>query len=240
MSVNILGYNVFSESKEELLKYITTYEKKLNIISGNPEILYNGLNNELLYNNFTGNNSLIIPDGIGTVISSKIVGHRVKEKIAGIEVMAEILQYCSENSKEVYLLGAKEDILNKCLANLKIKYPKLIISGKHDGFFNMENCKEVLEDIKNCRPYVIFVAMGSPRQELFIIKYMEELPCNIFMGVGGSFDVIAGNVKRAPKWMISLGLEWVYRVLKEPWRIKRLSSIPKFLWKVFLRKNFSK
>lgn len=240
MPVNILGYNIFSESKEELLKYITECEKKLNIISGNPEILYNGLNNEYLYNNFTGNNSIIMPDGVGTVISSKIVGHRVKEKIAGIEFMAEILKYCSENAKGIYLLGAKEDVLNKCIDNLKVKYPKLIISGKHNGFFNIENCKEVLEDIKCCKGYAIFVAMGSPRQELFISKYMEELPCRIFMGVGGSFDVIAGNVKRAPKWMISLGIEWLYRVIKEPWRIKRLSSIPKFLWKVFLNTNFSR
>ncbi|MNC67533.1 putative N-acetylmannosaminyltransferase [compost metagenome] len=78
--------------------------------------------------------------------------------------------------------------------------------------------------------------MGSPRQEEFISKYMDELPCKIFMGVGGSFDVFAGNVNRAPKWMISLGLEWLYRVSKEPWRIKRLGAIPKFLWLVLKNK----
>ncbi|WP_249175702.1 WecB/TagA/CpsF family glycosyltransferase, partial [Clostridium tyrobutyricum] len=97
------------------------------------------------------------------------------------------------------------------------------------GFFDLENCNNIIEDIKEKRPYAIFVAMGSPRQDIFISRNMEKLPCNIFMGVGGSFDVFAGKVKRAPKWMVNIGIEWLYRVIKEPWRIKRLISIPKFL-----------
>ena len=91
---------------------------------------------------------------------------------------------------------------------------------------------KVIDDIKNKNPYILFVAMGCPKQEEFIIKYMDSLPCKVFMGVGGSFDVIAEKVNRAPKWMINLGLEWLYRVLKEPCRIKRLGSIPKFLFRV--------
>lgn len=90
------------------------------------------------------------------------------------------------------------------------------------------------------QPYVLFVAMGCPRQETFIAKYMNVLPCKVFMGVGGSFDVIAGKVNRAPKWMINIGLEWLYRVVKEPWRIKRLSSIPKFIFKVIINKYVTK
>ena len=110
-----------------------------------------------------------------------------------------------------------------------MEFPEINIAGYRDGYFDIDNPFELLEDIKEKKPYAIFVAMGCPRQEEFIVSYMNELPCKIFMGVGGSFDVIAEKVNRAPKWMIKLGLEWLYRVLKEPWRIKRLGSIPKFL-----------
>ena len=106
-----------------------------------------------------------------------------------------------------------------------------------NGFFDLDDCGDIIEDIREKDPWAIFVAMGSPRQEKFIEEHNNELPCKIFMGVGGSFDVFAGNVKRAPKWMINMGLEWLYRVSKEPWRIKRLTSIPKFLWMVFRNKN---
>ncbi|MEO2565689.1 WecB/TagA/CpsF family glycosyltransferase, partial [Clostridium tertium] len=119
--------------------------------------------------------------------------------------------------------------LNACVANLIVKYPNINIVGYRNGFFDIDKVNEILNDIKEKEPYAIFVAMGCPRQEEFIVRYMEELPCKIFMGVGGSFDVIAEKVNRAPKWMIKLGLEWLYRVSKEPWRIKRLGSIPKFL-----------
>jgi N-acetylglucosaminyldiphosphoundecaprenol N-acetyl-beta-D-mannosaminyltransferase len=142
------------------------------------------------------------------------------------------LKICENENKGIYLIGAKQDVLNDCLINLHTKYPDLNIVGSHNGFFDMDNCEDILTDIEKKKPYVLFVAMGCPRQEKFIVKYMDRLHCSIFMGVGGSFDVIAGRVKRAPKWMINFGLEWLYRVSKEPWRIKRLGSIPKFLLKV--------
>ncbi len=228
---NILGYKIFSGNKKEFLHYIKKLNK-VHVISGNPEVLSNGLNNELLFNNFTEGTSIIIPDGIGTVIASKMVKKPVKEKIAGIEVMDDIIKYSWEEGKGIYLLGTKDEILEKCIKNLKNKYPNLNILGWHNGFFDIDSCEEIIEEINSLEPYAIFVAMGSPRQEVFISKYMKNLKCNLFMGVGGSIDVFAGEVKRAPKWMISIGMEWLYRVAKEPWRISRLSSIPKFLIKV--------
>lgn len=186
----------------------------------------------MLFKNFTSENSVIIPDGVGTVIASKMVGNKVKEKIAGIEVMEEIIKLCEKEKKGIYLLGTKEETLNKCINNLKIKYPNLNILGSHNGFFDLNKCDEIINEINIVQPYALFVAMGAPRQEIFITKYIGNIKSTIFMGVGGSFDVIAGEVKRAPKWMISIGLEWLYRVAKEPWRIKRLSSIPRFLIKV--------
>ena len=235
MKTKILNYEIFNKSMKELLDYINKSDK-LNIISGNPEVLYVGLKNPELLDSFKSKEAIIIPDGIGVVLASKIVGQRVKQKIPGIEVMNELLKKCDAENKPVYLLGAKKDILDKCSERIILSYPSINIVGKHDGYFDLDNCPQLLQDISEKKPYVLFVAMGCPRQERFIVKYMDLLPCSIFMGVGGSFDVFAGVVKRAPDWMIKIGLEWLYRVMKEPWRIKRLGSIPKFLYIVFKEK----
>ncbi|WP_050606732.1 WecB/TagA/CpsF family glycosyltransferase [Clostridium niameyense] len=236
MNKKILEYNIFGGTKKELLNIINDYNK-VNIISGNPEVLYNGLNDKDLFDNFTGENSIIIPDGVGVVLASKIVKNPVKEKIAGVELMDSIVEICNNEEKGIYLLGATQEVLDKCEENLLKKYSKLKIVGKHNGFFHMNKCDNIVEDIKNSKAYALFVAMGCPRQEKFISKYMDILPCKIYMGVGGSFDIFAGKSKRAPKLMINLKLEWLYRVIKEPTRITRLGVIPKFLLKVALEKN---
>lgn len=231
MFTKILGYDVFNKTKNDFIKYIENFDK-INIVSGNPEVLYNGINDPVLFECFTQNNSVIIPDGVGTVLASKVIKKPVAEKIAGIDVMKSIIEKCENENKTVYFLGAKQNVLENCIKNLKSTYKNLKIAGSHNGYFNLDSCEDIINDINKSRPYAIFVAMGSPKQDIFISRNLEKLPCSIFMGVGGSFDVFSGNVKRAPKWMIGFGLEWLYRVIKEPWRIRRLSSIPKFLIKV--------
>lgn len=226
--IDILGYKVFAGTKNEALENVFNRDK-VHIISGNPEVLYTGLHQENLFKNFTSDKAFIIPDGVGTQISAKVLQTSVEEKIAGIELMKDIIYRCENEGKGIYLLGASEESLEACIANLMVKYPKLNILGYKNGFFDLDNADDVLNEIKELSPFAIFVAMGCPRQEKFIVKYMDELPCRIFMGVGGSFDVIGDKVKRAPKWMINIGMEWAYRVIKEPFRIKRLSSIPKFI-----------
>ena len=190
------------------------------------------MNNELLHKNFQAEYSIIIPDGVGTVLAAKLVKQPVKEKIAGIEIMKEILEKCVREEKSVYLLGAKEEILKDCIVKIIGDFEGIKIVGSHNGYFDINNCSDIVNDVIKSKADVIFVAMGSTRQEQFIEEHINELPCKIFMGVGGSFDVFSGNIKRAPKWMIKCGLEWLYRVVKEPWRIKRLGAIPKFLWRV--------
>jgi N-acetylglucosaminyldiphosphoundecaprenol N-acetyl-beta-D-mannosaminyltransferase len=234
---NILGYKIYSDTREKLLNFIFKRDKKLHIVSGNPEVLYTGLHNQILFNNFTRDYSVIIPDGAGVVIASKVLNCAVAEKIAGIELMTEILAQCEKENKSVYLLGTQDEILQECIDNINKKFPKLHIIGSHNGYFDLDSCEDIIEDINLKNPFALFVAMGCPRQEIFITKYMDNLNCTIFMGVGGSFDVFAGRVNRAPKWMISINLEWLYRVSKEPWRIKRLGSIPKFLVKAALYRD---
>ena len=230
-SIDMLGYEIFAANMDECLEVVLSKEK-VHIVSGNPEVLYTGLNDKNLFDNFTSDKSLIIPDGVGVQISAKILKTPVEEKIAGIELMKKILEKCEDSGEGIYLLGASEENLKACVANILRDYPRINISGYHNGFFDLDNPREILEEIKEKKPMAVFVAMGCPRQEKFIVRYMDELPCKIFMGVGGSFDVIAYKVNRAPRWMIDIGMEWAYRVAKEPWRIKRLGSIPKFIWTV--------
>lgn len=239
MFTEILDFKIFNEDKNSLMNYIEKLHK-VNIVSGNPEVLFNGLNNSMLKANFNDKNSIIIPDGIGTVIASKMVKNPVKEKVAGIDVVREVLTKANLEEKSIYLLGAREEILRKCEENIKLEFPSLKVAGVHNGFFDLDNCNDIIEEIKISEPWAIFVAMGSPRQEIFIEKIMSIVDAKIFMGVGGVFDIFAGELKRAPKWMISFGLEWLYRVLKEPFRIKRLIAIPKFLLLVLKYKHNSK
>ena len=239
MFTKILNFNVFNKDKESLMNYVDGLEK-VNIISGNPEVLFNGLNNSMLKKSFNDKDSLIIPDGVGTVIASKLIKEPVKEKIAGIDVVKEVLIKADKEQKSVYLLGAKEDVVVKCVENIKKDYPNIKIAGYHNGYFDIDNCEEIVKDIQNTRPWAIFVAMGSPRQEIFIEKIKNITDTKIFMGVGGVFDIFSGNLKRAPQWMISTGLEWLYRVYKEPFRIKRLIAIPKFLFIVIKNRKTGK
>lgn len=228
MYKDLLGYKIFSDNKQELLREIEN-KKKVNIISGNPEVLYNGINNDFLKKSFTKDDALIIPDGVGTLIAAKINGIEIKEKIAGIEVMNMLLKEAKEKGLKVFLLGAKEETLIKCKEKIEEDYDGINIVGINNGFFDLDNCEDIISKINESGAEILFVAMGAPRQEIFIERYKEKLCCKVFMGVGGSFDVMAGNVTRAPEFMINIGMEWLYRVAKEPWRIKRLGSIPKFL-----------
>ena len=223
-SIDMLGYEIFAANMDECLEVVLSKEK-VHIVSGNPEVLYTGLNDKNLFDNFTSDKSLIIPDGVGVQISAKILKTPVEEKIAGIELMKKILEKCEDSGEGIYLLGASEENLKACVANILRDYPRINISGYHNGFFDLDNPREILEEIKEKKPMAVFVAMGCPRQEKFIVRYMDELPCKIFMGVGGSFDVIAEKVNRAPRWMIDIGMEWAYRVAKEPWRIKLLPRV---------------
>lgn len=231
--VDIYGFKIFSRTKKECIDEIFSAEKPIHVVSGNPEVLYTIKDDISLMEGIKCNNTLIIPDGIGTKIASNFNKTPIKEKIAGIEVMEDIVNRCATEGKSIFLLGATDESLLGCKRALENKYPNLNVSGYANGYFDFNNPKIVLDKIKKANPYAIFVAMGCPKQESFIMSNMNTLPCKIYMGVGGSFDVIGGIKKRAPKVMINLGLEWLYRVYKEPFRIKRLYVIPRFLYKAY-------
>lgn len=234
--INLCGFEIFSKTKEECLNDIFKMDK-VHIVSGNPEVLYTALNNDTLSENIKSDNSIIIPDGIGVKVAATLNKLKIDEKIAGIELMNDIVHRCEKENKSVYLFGATEEVVSLCSKKLKDKFTNLNIAGYHSGYFDDKEFLNIIKDIKRCKPYAIFVALGCPKQEQFIIDNMDNLPAKIFMGVGGSFDVISGTKKRAPKIMISLGLEWLYRVYKEPFRIKRLWVIPKFILKTLKKQE---
>ncbi|WP_300381821.1 WecB/TagA/CpsF family glycosyltransferase [Clostridium sp.] len=233
--INVLNYKIYKNSLSDALKYIEKF-KKVHIVSGNPEVLFQGLEEKELLDNFLSEEAFIIPDGVGIQLAASYLKTPVKEKIAGIEFMKAIINKCEENNRGIYLIGTTEENIKDCVANLMVKYPKINISGYRNGFFDLEKSEDIVRELNEKKPYAVFVAMGCPRQERFIIRNFNNINCKILMGVGGSFDIIADKMKRAPRWMIKLGLEWLYRVIKEPFRIKRLGRIPKFLIKVIKEK----
>lgn len=231
----ILGFNIYNKDIKALIHDEIEWNSKKVILSGNPAILFEGLNDKELYDYFKSSNTIIVPDGIGTVILCRLKKKKLKEKIAGIEVLSSLLKICSEKNKKVYILGSDKDTLNEAVKNIAYKFSGINICGYRDGYFK-DNDK-VIQEINECSPDLLVVALGCPKQEKFIYENFDKMNFKTAMGVGGSIDIFGGKLKRAPKWLIKIGLEWVYRVIKEPFRIKRLIVIPKFILRGLKEKN---
>lgn len=171
----------------------------------------------------------VVPDGIGVVLAAKMLKTPLKEKVAGVELAAHLIALAAERGKRVYFLGAKPGIAEKAKEKFLEKHPALQVAGIHDGYFKPEEEAAIIEEINGLDVDMLFVCLGAPRQELWMAEHREQLKIGVMLGLGGSLDVFAGAVKRAPRWMIRMGLEWLYRICKEPWRIKRVMELPFFL-----------
>ena len=172
--------------------------------------------------------SLVLPDGAGVVLGAKILKTPLKEKVAGIDFAANLLGVLEETGGRLYLLGGKPGIAEQAAENMKKTHPKLCICGTADGYFKDE--APVIARINEARADVVFVCLGAPKQECFMHDHRAELNVRLMIGLGGSLDGFAGTVRRAPKWMIRLQLEWLYRLLREPSRIGRMMRLPKFVF----------
>ena len=172
--------------------------------------------------------SLVLPDGAGVVLGAKILRTPLKEKVAGIDFAANLLGVLEETGGRLYLLGGKPGIAEQAAENMKKTHPKLCICGTADGYFKDE--APVIARINEARADVVFVCLGAPKQERFMHDHRAELNVRLMIGLGGSLDGFAGTVRRAPKWMIRLQLEWLYRLLREPSRIGRMMRLPKFVF----------
>jgi len=170
---------------------------------------------------------LIVPDGSGVVLASRILKTPLKSKVAGIELGYNILKASGEKGYKVYLLGGKPGIAEKAEKKLKEEIPGLDICGCSDGYFTDDS--EPIDKINSSGADILLVFLGAPKQEKWLFANREKLNVKLAAGLGGSVDIYAGESKRAPKIFISLGLEWFYRLLKEPKRIGRMMRLPKFV-----------
>lgn len=225
--VNILGYGVDTFTFEDAIEYI--YNRHGQVVTINPEMILNAQKNKD-FSDVINSSEMIVPDGVGVQIGLKILGHKVS-RIAGIDFSKALIQKCVNDNKNIALVGAKPEILQKTCEKLKSEYPNINIVYAHDGYFTDEN--EIINEIVPFAPDLILVALGAPKQEFFISKLKKQLPNSIMIGVGGSFDVWSGVINRAPEIYQKLGLEWLYRTVKEPKRLKRIfPTLPLFILKV--------
>jgi N-acetylglucosaminyldiphosphoundecaprenol N-acetyl-beta-D-mannosaminyltransferase len=182
-------------------------------------------------------------DGMGVVVGARFCGHKVPERVAGVDLFHELLNMSAKQDFPVFLLGAKEAVVTKTTETVKTLYPNLSVAGYHHGYFFDDEADEkaVVEKIKASGAKLLFVAITSPKKENFINKWQDQLGVNFVMGVGGTFDVVSGTVKRAPKWMQNYGLEWFYRIIQEPRRMwkRYLVTNTKFLF-LLIKEKFNK
>lgn len=230
--VKLQGLNIDSFTFDEAVEYANNISGQ--VVTINPEMISNAVK-DTDFAEIINNADLVIPDGIGVEIGLKILGYNVK-RIAGIEFSHRMIEECAKNNQSVALIGTKPEIVKKAKENLVKEFPSLYITYIHDGYFNEDD--SILAELKIRQPRLVLCALGSPKQEEFILKAKSILPEALFVGVGGSFDVWSGEVKRAPEIYQKLGLEWLYRTIMEPKRFKRIfPTLPLFVLKV-LRERF--
>lgn len=170
-------------------------------------------------------------DGMGVVLGARFLGHSVPERVAGVDLFHELLEMSAANHFSVFLLGAKDDVVSTAASKVKALYPGLKVAGYHHGYF-WDDEATLVEKVRASGAQLLFVAITSPMKENFINRWRDQLGVTFVMGVGGTFDVVAGKVKRAPQWMQNYGLEWLYRVIQEPGRMwkRYLTTNSKFAW----------
>lgn len=232
--VTIFGIPFSKWGMQETVRYLTaavSARKPHQVITANPVMVMAALEDPS-YKKMMQQAELIVPDGTGVVWASRIGGDPVAERVAGYDLLHELMKQGELHRWKVYLLGASPEVVEKTASRLKELYPGTEIVGYRDGYFTAEQDEEVVDEIRKTSPDLLFVARGADTQEPWIAKYKQRLGVPVVMGVGGSFDVISGKTKRAPKLFQKLRLEWLYRLIKEPTRFRRMLALPKFAVRV--------
>lgn len=232
-----LGVEVTPLNMDEVLlkvNKIIVDNKKGFIVAINPEKIMKAQDDDDL-KKLINSADIKIPDGTGVVIASKLRGGSIKSRVTGIDLMKNICFTSIDQGYKIFLLGGKKEVAKRASKVLESSIKGIDIVGIEDGYF--EDKDLIIRKINESGANILFVALGSPKQENFIKENMDKINANIFMGVGGSFDVICGDINRAPIWIQKCGGEWFYRLLKEPSRIKRIKVLPKFIIKSLSRRG---
>ena len=237
MKTDIMGIafdNVTMQEALQKAREMLSGGKTCYAVTPNAEIAYEALKDEGL-RALLNEADLVLPDGAGVVLASKILKTPLKQKVAGVDFADGLLGVLAETGRSVYLLGSKPGIAEKAAEKMLQKHPGLTICGMHDGYFKDE--APIIEAVNEADPDVLFVCLGAPKQELFMAKYGEATGCHLLMGLGGSMDIFAGVAQRAPEFYCKHNLAWVYRLVKNPSRIGRMMKLPLFLVHVAGAKN---
>lgn len=228
--VNILGVQV------DKVNIAEATDKIFNMLSENrPHMIFTP-NSEIIMLAYKDKNfcdilnkaDLLTADGIGVVYASKILQNPINERAAGYDIACRIIEKISNSGHRLFLFGGKPGVAEKAKENLEKQYPKINIVGTRNGYFKADEEAEIVQEINIANPDIVFVCLGAPAQEKWIARNCKNMNAKIFMGVGGSLDVIAGTAERAPDFWCNHGLEWLYRLLKQPSRFMRMTALPKF------------
>ncbi len=239
---NILGCMIDLVDMEQALMAIdriVANGKPSQIITLNAEIVYTAQNDQSL-RNIINSAQMVTPDGIGIVWGARLLGYKIKNRVTGIDLVHHLCELAAAKGWKIYLFGAAPGVAELAAQNLSKEYQGLKICGCRDGYFAESDVENIIKDIKSQAPEILLIALGAPKQEIFIRKHKNELGVPVCLGVGGSFDVLSGIKSRAPSLFIKLNLEWFYRLLAEPSRFKRQLALPKFALMVIKSKYFSR
>ena len=224
-------YNKDVDSFNKIMKGNLKNNKKMFIVTANPETFMKSDSDLELKKLLLDKETVLVPDGIGIVKAARSIGYNIEQRITGIDIANKLLDYGNELRKSIYLFGSAEEVIVSMKEVLRDKYSNLEVVGASNGY--VKDRDKVFKEIAKLNPDIVLVALGIPHQEKLIFKHLDKFDKGIFVGVGGSFDVISGHKKRAPKIFIKLNLEWLYRILKEPKRLKRFfNSNVLFMFKV--------
>jgi N-acetylglucosaminyldiphosphoundecaprenol N-acetyl-beta-D-mannosaminyltransferase len=243
IEVDVLGTSVNICTKIELItsaeKALSQQKKTFNFLSVNSIKIINA-QKDVELRNYINDADIVYPDAIGLCYGIRILYKKMQERIPGYEFHFDVLDICNKKKLSVYVLGAKESVLSQAIRLYKKKYPKINFVGYNDGYFSEQYFrKHILKNIITHKPSLVIVAMGGKLQEYFIKQIQNEHCVSLLMGVGGSLDAFIGSSPRAPKWMLDLGFEWLYRLMKEPWRYKAMAPLPKFAYQILKKKILS-
>ncbi len=175
---------------------------------------------------------LVLPDGAGAVWAGRHLGYKIPERVAGFDLYCQLLDKAAQKGYKAFFFGGSPGIAEAAKAKSEELYPGVQVVGCRNGYFKEEESQAIIDEINASGADMLFAALGAPKQEKWLVRYREQLKPKILMGIGGSFDVFAGKMERAPKWMQDASLEWLFRLYKQPSRFMRMMALPKFVLKV--------
>jgi len=238
--IKFFGLNLDIITVEETLirisKFIETKQCAQHVVVNVAKLVYAQTDNEL--KEIINSCPLVNVDGAGVVLGAKFLGIDIPERVTGIDLMQKLIEYSAQKGYRIYFFGAQEEVVSKVVDVYKQKYPQLVVAGYRNGYYSDDEEESIVSQIKDSRADILFVAMGSPKKEIFLSKYSEKMEVAFAMGVGGSFDVVAGKVDRAPQWMQAVHSEWIFRLVQEPRRMWKRYAVTNSIFAFMLLKEF--